>query len=322
MSRLVRLAAALAALLALTGGASADYPDRPIRIIVPFPPGAGNDLLARTVGNKLSTALGQQVIVINRTGGGGNIGTEAAARSAPDGYTLLIFNNAQTMNAALNTKLGFDVVRDFAAVSMLAETPIILVGGDKFPPKSVQELVAFAKAEPGKINFGSAGYGTPQHFAGELLNVMADIKMVHVPYRGQAASTEATMANNVQISFGTVAGLAPMVKGGLVHPIAAAGSSRAKEFPNLPTIAESGYPDFNVYIWYGIVAPAGTPPDIIKTLHDALGRILADPAEKADIEQKGFEVTASTSEALAAFIEADLARWKDLVQRAKMSPPQ
>ena len=322
MPRLSRLALVLVALLAFTGAASAAYPDRPIRIIVPFAPGAGADLLARVIGNKISLALGQPVIIVNHSGSGGNIGTEAAARSAPDGYTLLLFNNAQTLNASLNPKLSFDVVRDFAPVSMLATSPIILVGGKAFPAKTVPQLVALAKAHPGTINYGSAGYGTPLHFAGELLNVLADIKMVHVAYRGQGASSAALLANDIQVGFGTIAGFAPLVKSGLVNPIAAAGKKRLPDFPDLPTIAESGYPDFDINIWYGLVAPSGTPPDVIKRLHDVLADILADPTERADIEQKGYDVVPSTAEELGAFIKTDLARWRKLVVRAKITAPQ
>ena len=322
MPRFIRVLAALAALLVMVAGASAAYPERPIRIIVPFSPGAGADILARTIGFKLSAALGQQVVVINRSGAGGAVGTELVAHAAPDGYTLLLFNNAQTLNASLKPDLPFDVVKDFAPISMLGTSPIVLVASPKFPAKTIQDVIAMAKAQPGKINYGSAGYGTPLHFAGELLNVLADINLVHVPYRGQGSSSKALIANDIELGFGTVAGFAPMIQGGLVRPIAAAGAKRLKEFPDLPTIAESGYPDFDVYIWYGIVAPAGTPPDIVKKLHDAIAEILANPTERADIEKKGYDVTPSTPEELAAFIKSDLARWKGLVQKAKITPPK
>lgn len=320
MPRVFRLVVVLVAFLAFVTGARAAYPDHPIRIIVPFEPGAGADLLARTIGFKLSAKFGQQVVVINRSGAGGTIGTEMAARSEPDGYTLLLFNNSQTLNASLKPHLSFDVVKDFAAISMLATSPIVLVGSRKFPAKSVKELVAMAKSEPGKITFGSAGFGTPLHFAGEMLNISAGIKLVHVPYRGQGASSAALIANEIDVGFGTIAGFAPLIKGGLVHPIAAAGDNRIKAFPDVPTIAESGYPGFNVNIWYGLVAPAGTPPDVIKKLHDALAEILANPEERADIEKKGYDVASSTPEALSAFIKFDLGRWRDLVQKAKITP--
>ena len=202
MSRLIRLTAALVALLALTLSARAAYPERPVRIIVPFAPGAGADILARTIGFKLSAALGQQVIVINHSGAGGNIGTEMAAHSAPDGYTLMLFNNSQTLNASLNPKLPFDVIRDFTPVSMLATSPIILVGSRAFSARTIQELVAMAKAQPGKINYGSAGYGTPLHFGGELLNVLADIKLVHVPYRDRAPAARRSSRTTSRLGSG------------------------------------------------------------------------------------------------------------------------
>jgi tripartite-type tricarboxylate transporter receptor subunit TctC len=318
---LSRLMAVFMMVVAMVASAMAAYPDRPIRIIVPFEPAAGADILARTIGAKLSSVLGQQVIVINRAGAGGIIGTETAAHSPPDGYTLLLFNNSQTLNASLNAQLPFDVEKDFTAVSMLATSPILLVGSRKFPGKTIQEVVTLAKAQPGKINYGSAGYGTPLHFAGELLNSLADIKLVHVPYKGQGGSSAALIASDIDLGFGTVAGFAPLIKGGLVHPIAAAGAKRSKEFPNIPTIAESGYPGFDVYIWYGFVAPSGTPPDIIKTLNGAISEILTNPAERADIESKGYDVTPSTSAELMAFIKSDLSRWKGLVEKAKLSSP-
>jgi tripartite-type tricarboxylate transporter receptor subunit TctC len=323
MSNLLgRLMAALVVFVAMIASAVAAYPDRPIRIIVPFEPAAGADILARTIGAKLSSALGQQVVVVNRSGAGGNIGTEAAAHSPPDGYTLLLFNNSQTLNASLNAQLPFNVEKDFTAVSMLATSPILLVSSRKFPAKTFQEVVTLAKAQPGKINYGSAGYGTPLHFAGELLNNVADIKLVHVPYKGQGGSSAALVASDIDLGFGTVAGFAPLIKGGLVHPIAAAGTKRLREFPDIPTIAESGYPEFDVNIWYGLVAPSGTPPEIIKKLNDAIGKILANPTERADIESKGYDVTPSTPAALTKFIKSDLSRWRGLVEKANLSPPK
>jgi tripartite-type tricarboxylate transporter receptor subunit TctC len=319
---IIRLAGALVGIVAAVSTAAAEYPDRPIQMIVPFEPGAGADILARTIGAKLQTVLGQPVVVMNRSGAGGNIGTEVAAHSAPDGYTLLLFNNSQTLNASLNAKLPFDVEKDFVAVSMLATSPILLCASEKFPPKTIQEVVALAKASPGKYNYGSAGYGTPLHFAGEMLNMLADIKLVHVPYKGQGGSSKALVGGDIDLAFGTVAGFAPLVQGGLVKPIAAAGAKRMKEMPDLPTIAESGYPDFDVHIWYGLVAPAGTPPDVVKKLNGAIGSILANPAERADIEKKGYGVTPSTSAEMMAFIKTDLARWKGLVQKADISAPK
>jgi len=315
------LAAALIAAVK-TSTAMAGYPDRPLHIIVPFEPGAGADIIARVVANKLSPILGQQVVVINRSGASGNIGTEFVAHSAPDGYTLLLFNNSQTLNASFNPKLPFDVEKDFTAVAMLATSPILLCGSRKFDARTLKEVVDRAKADPGKINYGSAGYGTPLHFSGELLDVLAGIKMVHVPYKGQGASSKALVGGDIDLAFGTVAGFAPLIKSGMILPIAAAGARRMKELPDLPTIAESGYPGFDVNIWYGLVAPAKTPPEAIAKLHDAIAAILANPAERDDIERKGYDVTPSTSAELAAFIKADVARWKGLVEKANITPPK
>ncbi len=322
MRRLV-LALAIAVALGVGHGARAvDYPTRPVHLIVPFEPGAGADILARVVGAKLSTVLGQQVVVMNRSGASGNIGTQAVAASAPDGYTLLLFNNAQTLNASLNPALPFDVEKDFTAISLLATSPILLCASRKFPGKTIQEVIALAKSKPGKYNYGSAGYGTPLHFAGEMLNAAADVKLVHVPYKGQGGSSQALVAGDIDLAFGTVAGFAPLVDGGLVQPIAAAGGKRMKEMPNLPTIAESGYPDFDVHIWYGLVAPAGTPGAIIRKLQDAINGILTNPADRADIEKKGYDVAPSTSAEMAAFIKTDLARWKGLATSAQLAAPR
>lgn len=321
MRRLILGLTMALALVAANRGVAADYPTRPIHLIVPFEPGAGADILARVVGAKLSTALGQQVVVINRSGASGNIGTQSVATSTADGYTLLLFNNAQTLNASLNPTVPFDVEKDFTAISLLATSPILLCASKKFPGKTIQDVVALAKARPGQYNYGSAGYGTPLHFAGEMLNAAADIKLVHVPYKGQGGSSQALVAGNIDLAFGTVAGFAPLVDSGLVQPIAAAGAKRMKEMPNLPTIAESGYPDFDVHIWYGLVAPAGTPSTIIQKLHDALNGILTNPTDRADIEKKGYDVAPSTTAEMAAFIKTDLARWKGLAKSAQLSAP-
>jgi tripartite-type tricarboxylate transporter receptor subunit TctC len=318
MLRQVFVTAALLATLILRTSASAAYADRPIHIIVPFPPGAGNDLLARTIGAKLSDALGQPVIIDNRAGAGGNVGTEVAAHSAADGYTLLMINNAQTINTALNPKLQFDVVHDFTGVSMLATTPILLAANKSFPAKTVKDVITLAKTQPGKINFGSPGFGTPQHFGGELLNYLAGIKLIHVPYHGQAAATQALISGDVQLAFGTVAGFAPMVDGGLINPVAIAGNKRIGQYPDIPAIAESGYPIFNIYIWYGFVAPAGTPPEIVTRLNQELGRVLANQENAADLDKKGFTVSTSSPSQLSDFIKSDVERWKELVKETDM----
>ena len=311
--------AALALWVLGVATAQAAYPERPIRIIVPFPPGAGIDLVARMVATKLSGPLGQQIIVDNRPGAGGNIGAEAVARSPADGYTLLLINNAQTVNVALNPNLPFDVNRDFAALGMIGFSPLMLAASNELPAKSVADVVRLAKASPGKLNYGSPGPGTPQHLSFELLNLLAGVKIVHVPYKGQGPATGALIANEIQVMFGTVAGFAPMIKANRVRPIATASAQRLKGYPELPTIAESGYPSFDVSIWYGLAAPAKTPPEIVKRFNDELGRMLAIPAERADFGQKGFEVTPSSPEQLAAFIRNDLARWQQVVQKANLT---
>lgn len=316
------LARVIAVMVLATGTAFAAYPDRPLRIIVPFPAGAGNDLFGRMIGQKLSVALGQPVVIENRSGAGGNIGTEAAAKSAPDGYTLLVINNAQTMNQALSPKTPFDVTRDFVGVALVAASPMLLVASNDFPAKNVAELVAYAKANPGKVNFGSSGYGTPQQFGAEMLASTAGVKMQHVPYRGQAPSNAALATNEIQMAFGTVAGFDALIKAGRIRPLAAAGSKPPKEYPNLPTVAQSGFPGFNVFIWYGLAAPAGTPAPIVTLLSDEIGKIMANPVNRAEFEDKGFEVTPDSSEAFTAFMKRDLAQWRDVVNKGNLTAPE
>ena len=318
LSMLARLAAVY--WLAI-GTALAAYPDRPLRIIVPFPAGAGNDLFGRMMGQKLTEALGQPVVIENRSGAGGNIGTEAAAKSPPDGYTLLVINNAQTMNQALSPKTPFDVGRDFVGVALVAASPMLLVSSMELPVKNVPELVAYARANPGKVNFGTSGYGTPQQFGAEMLAGMANVTMTHVPYRGQAPSNAALVTNEIQIAFGTVAGFSPLIKAGRIRPLAAAGTKPPKEFPDLPTVAQS-YPGFSIFIWYGLATPAGTPPAVVALLSDTIMKIMASPANRAEFEEKGFEVTPDSSENFTAFMKRDLAQWRDLVQKAKLTAPE
>jgi len=300
--------------------ASAAYPERPVRILVGVPPGTGIDTMARAVAAKLSEELGQQFIVENRAGAGSNIATEAVARAAPDGYTLLMFNNAQTGNAALNPKLPFDAVRDFAPIAMLGTTPYIFGASPQFPAKNMQELIAMARSKPGAINYASGGHGSPSHLAVELLAAMADVKFKHIPYKGQAAYNPALVTDEVQFAMGTIPGFAALMSSGKIRPFAAGGKTRTREYPNMPTVAESGYPDFDVDIWFALVTTAGTPAPVIRTLNSAIVRILAMPAVKTDLERKGFTVTPSSPEELGKYIVRDVTRWKEVVKRANITP--
>ncbi len=317
--RTLRIAAAVL-LAACAGVVSAAFPDRPLRIVVVVPPGTAADIMARTVAAKLSERLKQPVVVENKPGANSVIGSESVARAPADGYSLLLFNSAQTGAAALDPKFPLDVEREFAPVSMLGKSPYILAVSNDFPPKTLAEFVAYAKANPGKVNYGTGGHGSPAHLGMELLAIQAGIKLMHVPYKGQAQYNVALASNEIQIAFGTVPGFAPVVAAGKIRPLAAGGITAPKEFPNLPTIA-STYPGFDIDIWLSLVTTAGTPPDVVKRLNEEVRAVLDDPAVRADLEKRGFAVGGSTPEELGAFVRTDVQTWKDVVRRANLGEP-
>jgi len=302
------------------GDAGAAFPDRPLRIVVVVPPGTAADIMARTVAAKLGERLNQPVVVENRPGGNSVIGSEAVARAPADGYSLLLFNSAQTGSAALDPRFPLDVERDFAPVSMLGKSAYILAVSNEFPARTLSEFVAYAKANPGKVNYGSGGHGSPAHLGMELLAIQAGVKLTHVPYKGQAQYNVALSTDEIQIAFGTVPGFAPVVAAGRVRPLAAGGLVAPKEFPKLPTIAET-FPGFDIDIWLSLVTTRGTPPDVVKRLNEELRAVLNDPELRAELDKRGFVVTPSTQEELAAFIRSDLQRWKDVVKRANLTEP-
>jgi tripartite-type tricarboxylate transporter receptor subunit TctC len=318
------LLAAFVVVAALAGSApcaAAAYPDRPVRIVVVVPPGTAADIMARTVAAKLAERLKQPFVVENRPGASSLIGSESVAKAPADGYSLLLFNSAQTGAASLDPKFPLDIERDFAPVGMLGRSPFILAVSSDFPAKTLAEFIALAKAQPGKINYGSGGYGSPSHLGMELLAIRAGITLTHVPYKGQAAYNPALATNEIQIALGTVPGFVPFVGTGRVRPFAAGGGKAPKEYPNIPTVAASGFPGFDLDIWLSLVTTAGSPPEAIKVLNDALRAILTDPATVAELEKKGFVTNPSTPEELGAFIKADLKNWQEVVQRANLADP-
>lgn len=316
-----RFVTVFAVLLTAAHVAFAAYPDRPVRIVVISLPGGAADLMARTIGARLSEQLKQSFVVENRPGGSSLVGSESVARAAPDGYSLLLFNQAQTGSAALSPKFPLDLLRDFAPVSMLGTTPNIIAVSNAFPARTIQEFVALAKSNPGKINYGSVGYGSPSHLAIEILSSTAGIQLTHVPYKGQAAYAAALATDEIQIALGTVPGFVGLANSGRLRPFAAAGLKAPKEFPNLPTLNENGFPGFDLDIWFSLVATAGTPPEVIKLLNDEIRSALNDPAVRADMDKKGFVPKSSTPEELGAHIKADLERWKGIVKAAKLTDP-
>jgi tripartite-type tricarboxylate transporter receptor subunit TctC len=313
------MAAALAGLLALvaatTFAEAANYPDRPVSVVVGFPPGGASDILARILTDKLSRILGQPVIVDNRPGAGGNVAGEFVAHAAPDGYTLLIGNNAiLATNASLYSNIGFDAVKDFAPISLIGTQANVLVVNPNVPAHSLAELIALAKAEPGKLNFASSGYGLAAHLAGELFKAQAHIDIVHVPYKGSAPALEDVIAGQDQMMFATTSGVMGFLKNGQVRALAVTTLKRTAILPDVPTMDEAGLPGFEATTWHGLVAPAGTPPAIIDTLHGALVAALAD----SDVQQKlaalGVDIGQDSPAEFSAYIKAEIPKWAAIIK--------
>jgi len=309
---------AAVALLAILPAASAvaaqPYPVKPIRIVV----GPGPDTLARLIGQKMTDAWGQQVIVDQRPGAGGTIAAELAARSAPDGYTLLLTTGSFTINSSLYPNLGYDMVRDLAPVSLLATIPFILVVHPSLPVHSVRELVALARARPGQINYASAGNGTPPHLGGEMLKAVAKVDIVHVPYKGVAPAIIDALSGQVQVMFAVAPAGLPHVNAGKLRAIAASTSKRARALPELPTVAESGYPGFDVTGWNGLHAPARTPPTIIAALNSEVRKVIARPDVIEKMAASGLEPEGSSPESFGEYVKTDIARWAKLIRAANV----
>ena len=311
-----------ALLLAAAGAVCAQpYPNHPIRFIVPFAPGGSTDTLARTVGLKLGEALGQQVVVDNRAGGNGNIGTDIVAHAVPDGYTILLGYIANlAIGPSLYAKLPFDPVRDFAPVTQLAVAPNVLVVHPSVPVQNFREFIAYAKANPAKLNFASAAVASPGHLAGELLNLAAGIHMQHVPYKGSGQAVIDLLGGQVQVMVSGMSSVMAHIKAGRLRPLALTGAQRSPALPDLPTIAESGFPKFEATAWYGVLAPAGTPKPIVTRLHDEIVRALKMPEVKERLEYVGFEIVGGTPEAFAAYIKTEIKKWQPVVRASGVKP--
>jgi tripartite-type tricarboxylate transporter receptor subunit TctC len=304
----VLLAAAFAA-IAPAQSVAQKFPEKPIRFIVPFPPGGGNDILARMLAPRMAEGLGQPVVIDNRAGAGGNIGTDLAAKSPPDGYTIVIASNQVTMNPALYSKLPFDIEKDFAPVALAASVPIVLAVHPSVPANNVRDLIALAKANPGKYNYSTPGAGTPQHIAFEALNHAAGIKVTHVPYKGTGPAIADLIAGQVQTAFGTMASLDQHVKAGKLRALAVATPKRSQAMPNVPTVAESALAGFDVPLWYSILAPAGTPAPILARLSAEVAKALAAPEVRDRLVSQGFEISYLPPEQMSALMKGDIARW-------------
>ncbi len=292
------------------------YPDRPVRFIVPFTAGGAADMVARTVGQKIAAELNQQIIVENRVGGDGNIGAEFVARSAPDGYTILLgFVGNIVVAPLLSRSVPFDPVRDFAPICVLVAAPNILVVHPSFPARTFAEFIAYVKANPGKVNFASSVPGGPAHLAGEFLKRAAGINMVHVPYKGASQAIVDVMGGEVQAMIGLSVVL-PQVKAGKLRALATTGARRLPLLPQVPTVAELGFPGFEATAWYGLLAPAGTPQPIVARLHDLSVRALKSPDVTARMEAAGNDIVGGTPDAFAAYIKTETRKWGEIVAAA------
>lgn len=307
----------------LLGGTSAlaqAYPTKPVTIIVPFAAGGTTDILARIIGQALTAELGQSVVVDNRAGAGGNIGGQAAAKAAPDGHTLFMGTvGTHAINASLYKKMPFDPVKDFAPLTRVANVPNLLVANPAQPYKSVKDLIAYAKANPGKVNFGSAGNGSSIHLSGELFKSLAKVDMQHVPYKGSAPAVTDLLGNQIDIMFDNMPSAIQHVRSGKLAPLAVTTAKRSPELPNVPTIAEAGVPGYEATSWFGMFAPAGTPAPVLAKLNAAIVKVLAQPDVKKKINEQGAEVYSETPEQFAAFIQAESVKWGKVVKESGAS---
>ena len=307
--------ALLLAMLAALGTAHAQtYPSKPIRLIVGFTPGGGVDINARLLAPKLTEYLGQQVIVENRPGAGTNIANEFVAKSAPDGYTLLINTAAVAINMSLYKKVPFDTLRDFAAVSVFSMSPNILVVHASVPVKNVKELIALARSKPGALNFSSAGSGTTQHLSGELFKVRTKTNIVHIPFKGSAPSMTALISGEVDLSYANIPAIHSHVKSGRLRPIANLGPRRSDQLPDVPTMKEAGVSGVEVVVWYGVLAPSKTPRDIINTLSGAIIKATRAPDIKQRLLDQGAEPLGNTPEEFSKLLREEVEKWAEVVK--------
>lgn len=323
VSRKTSLFAATLAALALcqiSPAARADYPDKPIRLVVPFAPGGPSDVLARALGQKLNAALNQPVLIDNKPGAGTNLAAEFVAKSPPDGYTLfLTMVGTQAINEAMYPKLGYNTVRDFAPVSLLAASSLMLVAHPSLPVKNFSDLVALAKAKPDKLNFGTAGTGTPLHLGGELINSRVGIKLMHVPYKGAAPALNDVLGGQIQLAMlGTPSALAH-IKSGKLNAIGVTSPKRSANAPDVPTIAES-LPGYEVELVYGIVAPTGTPREVVNKLNSEIIKALESADTRDKLTAQGFEIRTTTPEQMGSYIRAEIAKWGPVVRESGATP--
>ena len=312
---ILRALGALAVAFAANVHAQAPYPNHPVRIVVPFPAGGTTDILARATAQKLTETLGQPFVVENRPGAAGNIGAEIVAKSPPDGYTMLMGTvGTHAINASLYEKMPYDHVKDFVPVVLVAGVPNVLVVHPSVPAKSVQELIAYAKANPGKLNFASSGSGTSIHLSGELFKTMTGVSMQHVPYKGSAPALADLTGGQVQLMFDNLPSALPLIKAGKLRALAVTSLARASALPDVPTVAESGLPGFEASSWFGVLAPVGTPNDVVKKLNGEIAAWLASPDAKEKLAAQGAIAAGGTPDTFVTHIAAESAKWAKVVK--------
>jgi tripartite-type tricarboxylate transporter receptor subunit TctC len=306
--------ASLCAALAVTPSFAQDFPNRPVRVIVPFSPGGAVDGPTRVVAQELSKRLGQQVVIDNRPGAGATIGTDAVAKSTPDGYTLLLASQTNAISATLYTKLSFNPIDDFAPISLIGREPGVVVVHPSLPVKTVQELVELARSQPGQIDYASSGNGSGQHLFAAQLFSMAGVKLNHVPYRGSGQATTDLIAGVVKVSVPGLAGMLPHIRSGKLRALAITGSHRSPQLPDVPTLAESGYPGYSAYVWLGLLAPKGTPTAIIDLLNREVVAALGTPEVKGYMTNASIEPLGSTAAEFGAYFRAEKDTWARVIQ--------
>ena len=316
MVRLIALV--LCSIFVSAAGAQEAYPSRPVKFILPFPPGGGTDILGRVIAEQLSANLGQPVVTENRGGAGGNVGAEAAAHSAPDGYTIVLVAPSLAISPSLYSKLNYDPVKDLTPISLVATVPNVMITNPSVEAKNLQEFIELARSRPGAMNYGSGGAGTSNHLAGELFNIVTGTKLVHVPYKGVNLAMQGVLAGEIQLVFIGIPAALPHIKAGKLRALALVAPQRSPALPEVPTVAEAGLKDFEVTTWYGILAPAGTPRPIVSRLNAELVKIMHTPDVKERLAGMATDPLTSTPEEFAAYLKQEIAKWGDVVRKSNL----
>jgi len=302
----------------ISTGHAQTFPVKPLRIISPYPPGGGNDTLARTIAPRLGENLRQNVLVDNRPGANTIVGAEILARSAPDGYTLILLPNVHAINPSLYPKLPYHPIRDFAPISLVGTSPMVLALHPSVPAKDVRGLIALARTRTGQLAYGSSGNGSVGHMAGALFDLMAGVKMQHIPYKGTAIMVTDVISGQISLTFGSALGVLPHVRSGRMRALAVTGEKRSPAVPELPTVAEAGVPGYSIVLWYGLMAPGATPAELVTRLNGEIAKVLNDAGIRTRLATQGVDAAGSTPAAFAALIASDLKKYADLIKRAGM----